>query len=149
MFIGIDLGTSELKALLLDAQHRIVASVGEPLTVQQPQPLWREQDPADWWAACDRALQRLRDQHPAAMAQVQALGLSGQMHGAVLIDTVGTHQLKANDGDKEAAIVTLEKGLKDNPGDERLKAAALRLYRETNANDKLAPNIEPPAPTLK
>ena len=92
MFIGIDLGTSELKALLLDAQHRIVASVGEPLTVQQPQPLWREQDPADWWAACDRALQRLRDQHPAAMAQVQALGLSGQMHGAVLIDTVGMNQ---------------------------------------------------------
>ncbi len=86
MYLGIDLGTSELKALLLDDQHQVIASVGEPLTLQRPQPLWSEQHPADWWAACDRALQRLAASQPAAMAGVRAIGLSGQMHGAVLID---------------------------------------------------------------
>ncbi|CAD5366338.1 xylulokinase [Rubrivivax sp. A210] len=86
MYLGLDLGTSELKALLLDEQHRIVATAGEALTLQRPQPLWSEQHPADWWAACDRALQRLAAAQPTAMARVRALGLSGQMHGAVLVD---------------------------------------------------------------
>ncbi|MES2716179.1 MAG: xylulokinase [Pseudomonadota bacterium] len=86
MYLGLDLGTSELKALLLDDGHQIVASAGEALTLQQPQPLWSEQHPADWWAACDRLLLRLAAAHPAAMARVRAIGLSGQMHGAVLVD---------------------------------------------------------------
>ena len=86
MFIGIDLGTSELKVLLLNDQHQVLAVVGEALSVQQPQALWREQPPADWWAATDRALLRLRASHPQALSQVQAIGLSGQMHGAVLLD---------------------------------------------------------------
>jgi len=46
MFIGLDLGTSSLKALLLDREHRVRATASAPLTVQQPQPLWREQHPA-------------------------------------------------------------------------------------------------------
>ncbi|WP_372527974.1 FGGY family carbohydrate kinase [Piscinibacter sp.] len=48
MYLGIDLGTSELKLLLLDDQHRIVASLGEPLTVSRPHPLWSEQALAAW-----------------------------------------------------------------------------------------------------
>ena len=47
MFIGMDLGTSELKVLLLNDQHQVLAVVGEALAVQQPQALWREQTPAD------------------------------------------------------------------------------------------------------
>lgn len=90
MYLGLDLGTSELKALLLDEQHQIVATAGEPLTLQRPQPLWSEQHPADWWAACDRALQRLASEQPAAMARVRGIGLSGQMHGAVLVDAHNT-----------------------------------------------------------
>ncbi|BDI03227.1 xylulokinase [Sphaerotilus microaerophilus] len=86
MYLGIDLGTSELKFLLLDATHHIVATTGEPLTVQRPHPLWSEQNPADWWAACDRGLSRLAAEQPAAMRAVRGIGLSGQMHGAVLID---------------------------------------------------------------
>jgi xylulokinase len=86
MFLGIDLGTSEVKLLLLDGSHRIVATTGEALTVQRPQPLWSEQHPADWWAATDRAMQRLAAEQPQAMAAVRAIGLSGQMHGAVLLD---------------------------------------------------------------
>ena len=60
MYLGIDLGTSELKLVLLDRQHRLVASVGERLTVQRPAPLHSEQSPADWWDAMTRAMARLQ-----------------------------------------------------------------------------------------
>jgi xylulokinase len=86
MFLGLDLGTSELKALLLDEHHTVVASASAPLTVQRPQPLWAEQSPADWWAALEVVMDRLAADYPRAMARVQGLGLSGQMHGAVLLD---------------------------------------------------------------
>ena len=65
MFIGIDLGTSSLKVIVLDRTHQVRASASAPLTVQQPQRLWREQNPSDWWAACQQALQ-------AALAQAAA-----------------------------------------------------------------------------
>jgi xylulokinase len=111
MFLGIDLGTSEVKVLLLDEQHRIVATAGERLTLQRPQPLWSEQNPADWWAAMDLALQRLAAQNAAAMAAVQAVGLSGQMHGAVLLGAAGEVLRPAilwNDGRSGDACTALE-----------------------------------------
>ncbi|PTT77945.1 xylulokinase, partial [Pelomonas sp. HMWF004] len=86
MFLGIDLGTSEIKLLLLDEQHHIVATTGVALTVQRPQPLWSEQDPAAWWAALDAGMVKLKAEHGAALAQVRGIGLSGQMHGAVTLD---------------------------------------------------------------
>ncbi len=86
MFLGIDLGTSELKLLLLDEQHRIQATTGVALTVQRPQPLWSEQQPADWWAALDLGMAQLKQDHAGALARVQGIGLSGQMHGAVALD---------------------------------------------------------------
>jgi xylulokinase len=111
MFLGIDLGTSELKALLLDERHRIVATAGERLTLQRPHPRWSEQHPADWWHATDVVLQRLAADHPAAMAAVQAIGLSGQMHGAVLLDAAGDVLRPAmlwNDGRSDAECRWLE-----------------------------------------
>lgn len=111
MFLGIDLGTSELKVLLLDEHHGIVASCGERLTVQRPRPLWSEQDPQRWWAALDAALQRLAAQHARAMAAVRAIGLSGQMHGAVLLDAAHAVLRPAilwNDGRSGAACAALE-----------------------------------------
>ena len=86
MFLGIDLGTSELKLLLLDEGHRIVATTGMPLTVQRPQPLSSEQQPADWWAALEAGMAALKAEHGAALARVRGIGLSGQMHGAVTLD---------------------------------------------------------------
>jgi len=86
MFIGIDLGTSEVKVLLLDRAHAVVATGSEALALQRPQPLWSEQHPHDWWAATCAVLDRLAAAYPKAMAQVEAIGLSGQMHGAVLLD---------------------------------------------------------------
>lgn len=86
MYLGLDLGTSELKALLLSPQHRVIATARAALTVQRPHAMWSEQDPAQWWLALERVMDALHHQHPAALAQVQGIGLSGQMHGATLID---------------------------------------------------------------
>ncbi len=89
VYLGIDLGTSEVKALLLDQSHAILATHGEPLTLQRPAPGNSEQDPAAWWDATVRALVALRGRAPGAWDRVAAIGLSGQMHGAVLLDGDG------------------------------------------------------------
>ena len=86
MYLGLDLGTTELKALLLDRGHRIVALARAPLTVSRPAPLWSEQAPAQWWGALEAAMAALRETHGGALAAVRAIGLSGQMHGAVALD---------------------------------------------------------------
>ena len=84
--LGIDLGTSELKLALVDATGALVASAGAPLTVSRPHPHWAEQHPHDWWDALVVAANALRSRHPDAWDAVRAIGLSGQMHGAVLVD---------------------------------------------------------------
>jgi xylulokinase len=89
MYLGIDLGTSALKALLLSDDGRIVAQQGAPLEVSRPHPQWSEQSPADWWRAVSIALGELARAHPQAMRAVRGIGLSGQMHGAVLLDEQG------------------------------------------------------------
>ena len=72
MYLGIDLGTSALKLVLLGADHRIAGTEQEPLAVSRPQPLWSEQAPAGWWSALDAAMLRLAARHAAAMADVCA-----------------------------------------------------------------------------
>ncbi len=89
MYLGIDLGTSALKALLLADDGRIVAQHGAPLEVSRPHPQWSEQAPADWWRALVAALGELARTHASALRAVRAIGLSGQMHGAVLLDAAG------------------------------------------------------------
>ncbi|MGQ3096056.1 MAG: xylulokinase [Roseateles sp.] len=90
MYLGIDLGTSEVKLLLLDADGHVVGTSGSALTLSCPEPLWSEQHPADWWQATQNAVAQLRAAHPAEFATVRAIGLSGQMHGAVLLDEADT-----------------------------------------------------------
>jgi xylulokinase len=89
MFLGIDLGTSSLKLVLVAADGRVVASATAPLTVSRPAPGHCEQDPEAWWQAFCVTLDALRADRPAALAAVRAIGLSGQMHGAVLLDAAG------------------------------------------------------------
>ena len=116
MFLGIDLGTSEVKVLLLNERHTVVASASQPLTLQRPQPLWSEQDPQAWWLATDAALVQLAQQHSAAMAAVQAIGLSGQMHGAVLLDAADRVLRPAilwNDGRSGEACAALTAAVPD------------------------------------
>jgi xylulokinase len=72
--------------LLIDEQQAVVGTARAPLTVQQPHPTWSEQHPANWWRALESAMDALHQQHPQALACLQGVGLSGQMHGAVLLD---------------------------------------------------------------
>jgi xylulokinase len=86
MSLGIDLGTSALKALLIDEGQRVVATRSEPLRLAHPSVGWSEQDPASWVTAAEGALDSLKLAEPTAFAAVRGIGLSGQMHGAVFID---------------------------------------------------------------
>ncbi len=86
MYLGIDVGTSGVKALLINDSDSVIANVTAPLDVLRPRPGWSEQNPADWWQAVNLAVQRLRDRHPKQMAKVLGIGLSGQMHGMVALD---------------------------------------------------------------
>ncbi|KQB97618.1 xylulose kinase [Loktanella sp. 1ANDIMAR09] len=84
MFIGLDLGTSGLKAVLINESQAIVAEATAPLAVVRPQPGWSEQDPAAWLEAADAVMHALAEH--VSLVQVRGMGLSGQMHGATLLD---------------------------------------------------------------
>ncbi|CAN7207296.1 xylulokinase [Mesorhizobium amorphae] len=86
MYLGLDLGTSGVKALLIDAGQTVVGSGHGSLDVSRPHPGWSEQDPAHWIQACERAIAELKASHPKELASVKGIGLSGQMHGATLLD---------------------------------------------------------------
>lgn len=83
MYLGIDLGTSGVKAVAVDGGGTIVAQTSSPLFVSNPQSGWSEQDPADWWSATSKAVLKLPVNVRRSTA---AIGLSGQMHGATLLD---------------------------------------------------------------
>lgn len=84
--IGIDLGTSAVKAVLVDPDDRVVAVSSAPLEVRRPRPGWSEQDPESWWRATNVAVRALRTAGRDTFATVAGIGLSGQMHGATLLD---------------------------------------------------------------
>ncbi|GBQ86164.1 glycerol kinase [Asaia krungthepensis NRIC 0535] len=89
MYLGIDLGTSGIKAVLVDSTQKVVAAHTEKLEVSRPHPGWSEQNPEDWYEATLRALDALRETHPAELSAVRGIGLSGQQHGAVLLGEGG------------------------------------------------------------
>ncbi|MFZ1772461.1 MAG: FGGY family carbohydrate kinase, partial [Rhizobiaceae bacterium] len=86
MFIGIDLGTSSVKALLIDENQSVIGSGSAALDVARPHPGWSEQEPDDWLAATGQAMDALAASHGREMAAVRGIGLSGHMHGATLVD---------------------------------------------------------------
>ncbi|ABC92404.1 xylulokinase protein [Rhizobium etli CFN 42] len=86
MYLGLDLGTSGVKAMLIDGDQKIVGSANGALDVSRPHSGWSEQEPADWVRATEEALAGLKAKHPKEFAAVRGIGLSGQMHGATLID---------------------------------------------------------------
>ncbi len=85
LFLGLDVGTSGVKALLVDAAGDLVASATTPLTLRTPHPGWAEQDPESWWEACLAATRQVLE--PAT--RVAAVGISGQMHSSVFLDRNG------------------------------------------------------------
>ena len=109
MYLGIDIGTSSVKAVIVDDKDTVVEQASASLNVSRPQPGWSEQNPADWWSATNAAVKAL----PArARAAVKGTGLSGQMHGATLLDAADQPLRPAilwNDGRSEKQCATLEK----------------------------------------
>lgn len=117
-FLGIDVGTSSVKAVLVDERQALAAESAQPLAVSRPHPGWSEQDPEDWWTATLAAVAAIREQAPTAFAAVEAIGLSGQQHSATLIDGGGRFLRPAilwNDGRSGAECEELLKALPDYP----------------------------------
>jgi xylulokinase len=93
MLLGIDLGTSSVKVQLVDYQGTVTAAASAPYSVNAPYPGWAESDPRDWFDAVCATVRRLvRD---SASRTIDAIGLSGQMHGVVLCDAAGTATRRA------------------------------------------------------
>jgi xylulokinase len=87
--IGIDVGTSGTRVLLIDAAGKVCGSiVRDHVQFRSPQPGWAEQDPEDWWQAAAQAIPALLRSTSTAPEEIAAIGLSGQMHGAVLLDAM-------------------------------------------------------------
>lgn len=86
MFLGFDIGTSGVKALLIDVDGNIIASSSASLDVSRPHAGWSEQAPDDWWNAVNQTAMKLAREHADKMSAVQGIGLSGQMHGMVALD---------------------------------------------------------------
>jgi len=86
-FLGIDVGTGGTRALVIDAQGNVVASASsEHQHFASPKPGWAEQDPRDWWQACGAAVRKALETSAIRADDIECVGFSGQMHGAVLLD---------------------------------------------------------------
>ncbi len=113
MFLGIDIGTSGVKAVVLDSHGSVVGQGTAALTVQRPHPLWSEQDPDAWWQATTAAVQAIE---PSVRRSVRGVGLAGQMHGATLLDADDRPLRPAilwNDGRSFAQCAALERAVPD------------------------------------
>ena len=89
MYLGLDFGTSSVKGVLIDDRQKIIATASSPLKVSRPHDGWSEQKPEDWWKAAHAVVKTLGKSKPKAIAAVDGIGLSGQQHGATLIDKAG------------------------------------------------------------
>ena len=88
-FLGIDTSTTSSKALLIDERGEVIAVASSPHTLQTPRPLWSEQDPREWWEAVSASIRSVLQQAGIGGEGIGAVGLTGQMHGLVLLDEAG------------------------------------------------------------
>ncbi|QQR38993.1 xylulokinase [Devosia rhizoryzae] len=111
-FLGIDIGTSGVKALLIDEAGKPIGDASAPAVEPvRPHPGWSEQNPQDWWTATLGAIDALKAKHPAELAAVKGIGLSGHMHGATLLgdnDQVLRPAILWNDGRSAAECLEME-----------------------------------------
>jgi xylulokinase len=108
MYLGLDLGTSGLKGVVIDDNGNLMAQESAELSVSTPQPTWSEQDPLSWWQACVEVIELL--QQRLDLSKLNAIGLSGQMHGATLLDAQGNILRPCmlwNDGRSQSQCQTL------------------------------------------
>ncbi len=87
--LGLDISTTSAKALLIDANGRVLDSASSALSLSSPKPLWSEQDPADWWDGIQSAIRHLLKKANVSGQEIAAVGLTGQMHGLVMLDGKG------------------------------------------------------------
>jgi xylulokinase len=111
-YLGIDIGTSGVKVLLIDEAGRAIGEASAPSREPvRPHPGWSEQNPADWWEAVLSAVDKLKAVQPVRLAEVAGIGLSGHMHGATLLDA-HNHVLRPailwNDGRAFAECAEME-----------------------------------------
>jgi xylulokinase len=114
--LGIDIGTSSVKIALLADRDHVIATASRPLQVSRPQPGFSEQSAAEWWTAIEEGMDELQAGHPLDLSEVVAIGLSGQMHGATLLDDSGDVLRPCilwNDGRSEAQCVRLTRDWKE------------------------------------
>ncbi len=110
-----NLGTSGVKVVLLDEEQNIIAISHRSLSISRPQPLWSEQNPDDWWQATHQAMLELSTKHN--LSSVKAIGLTGQMHGATLLDKnnkILSPAILWNDGRSAAECKELELAVKNS-----------------------------------
>lgn len=87
-YIGIDIGTSSVKALLIDSSGRVIKTSVPEYSFQTPKPLWAEADPLDWWEATQQAIKELLLK--VQSSEIAGIGLTGQMHGMVAMNKEGS-----------------------------------------------------------
>jgi xylulokinase len=88
-FLGIDTSTTSSKALLIDEKGEVIAVASSPHTLQTPKPLWSEQDPHEWWVAASASIRSVLEKAGVGGERIGAVGLTGQMHGLVLLGENG------------------------------------------------------------
>lgn len=89
MYLGIDLGTSSVKVIVVDDKGNIIDSASSKYPISYPKPLWSEQNPEDWWQGTKDAIKRIVEKNPGIGDKVKGISFSGQMHGLVLLDANG------------------------------------------------------------
>ncbi|WOH36144.1 xylulokinase [Thalassotalea fonticola] len=116
MYLGIDLGTSGVKVVVIDEQQHLVAQATVSLKVSRPNELWSEQEPEHWWQATNAAMAKLKRSYSSTLMQVKSIGLSGQMHGATVLDQnnkVLRPAILWNDGRSEKQCIEIEQKVKN------------------------------------
>src|SRR6266498_3862458 len=88
-FLGIDTSTTSSKALIIDEQGQVIAVASSPHTLQTLKPLWSEQNPQEWWEAVAASIRSVLEKAGISGEGIAAVGLTGQMHGLVLLDDMG------------------------------------------------------------
>jgi xylulokinase len=89
VFMGIDISTTSAKAIIIDEQGKVLSIGSTAQPISQPQPLWSEQNPADWWDGVVASIKSALDQSGLTGDAIAGIGLTGQMHGLVMLDADG------------------------------------------------------------
>ena len=112
MYLGLDLGTSGLRGLLVSEAGEAIGDQSAGYEVSVPKAGWSEQDPADWIRAFNEVMARLRSSHPKEYAAIRGIGVAGHMHGATVLDRSGEvirPCILWNDGRSEGEARELER----------------------------------------